>query len=184
MLHRWLFIIEGTISLGMALTAFFSLPNSAERAWFLTKEESAVMKARKERHIVYKGEGDKFQWTAVRAAILEPYVWIGGLTMFANSVAVLGFGVFLPTIIAGMGYTSLQANYLTIPVYIFAGCCSFVVGFTADKMKSRSAVLFFLPLPTIVGYAMIIGSSNKGVGYAAMFLCSAGNTSHYVLISF
>ena len=175
---RWLFIVEGIISIVLCSAAWLTMPTTAERAWFLTQEEKAVMEARQQRDVHFKGTGSEFKLAHLMAAVTDPFIWLGSLTLFANTTANLGFGVFLPTIIAGMGYTHLQANYLTIPVYIVSSLCAFAIAFSADKIKSRSILLFFLPLPGIVGYAMIIGSANKAVGYAAMFLVGGGQSTY------
>ena len=117
---RWLFIVEGVVSTGLAIICWIALPKSAEDAWFLTEREKSAMMAKKQREIVYKGEA-LFTWANFKAACLEPLVWLAGVTLFSNSCAVTGYAVFLPTILAGMGYTSVQANYLTIPIYAFTG---------------------------------------------------------------
>ncbi len=71
-------------------------------------------------------------------------------------------------------YTSLQANYLTIPVYIFACICLFSLTWTSDRIKKRGLVAFFAPMPVLIGYILVIATSNVGVGYFAMSLCGGG----------
>ncbi|KAL2405767.1 putative transporter C11D3.18C [Exophiala dermatitidis] len=179
---RWLFIVEGIISVVLCGLSWLSMPTSAAKAWFLTHEEKESMLARAANNVRFQGTEEKLAWSHIRAAVFEPYIWLGGITLFANSTATLGFGVFLPTIIRGMGYTALQANYLTIPVYLFVALCCFVCAFGADRLKSRAVPLMILPIPTIIGYAMVIGSAKKGVGYAAMFLCGGGMFSLSTLL--
>lgn len=182
---RWLFIVEGIISIVICTTSWFTMPTSAERAWFLDDKEKEAMMARRANDAIFKGTEEKLDWSDIRNAVFEPFVWLGGITLFANSTATLGFGVFLPTIIRGMGYTNLQANYLTIPVYLFIALCCFLCAFGADRLKSRAIPLFILPLLTIIGYAMVIGSPKQGVGYAAMFFCGAGKAmASIIIISF
>lgn len=99
---RWLFIIEGAVSLTVGLIFFMTIPVSAEKAWFLTGEQAESMKARKEREALFKGE-DQFKWRYVGLALKDPLVYLTGLTLFASTLPVLGFGTFLPTIILGFG---------------------------------------------------------------------------------
>lgn len=99
---RWLFIIEGAISLAFGLIALVSIPVSAEKAWFLTPEQAECMRLKKERDALFKGQ-DKLERKHIWMALKDPLVYITGLTLFASSLPLLGFGTFLPTIILGLG---------------------------------------------------------------------------------
>jgi MFS family permease len=57
---RWLFIIEGIISIVLCFAEWVSPPKNAENAWFLNQEEKAVMQARKERDVAFKGDEEGF----------------------------------------------------------------------------------------------------------------------------
>ena len=83
-------IIEGAISLFICLLAWFSLPKSAEEAWFLTAEEKAVMQARKTREALYKG-GDEFSWKFVKQALTDPFVYASAALLFCSSIPLFGF---------------------------------------------------------------------------------------------
>lgn len=99
---RWLFIIEGIITLVVGGACWFILPSSPETAWFLSKEQKEVMVLRKERNSAYRGE-DEFKMKWVKLAFKDPYIYVAGAAFFFSSVAITGFGVFLPTIIQGLG---------------------------------------------------------------------------------
>lgn len=150
-----------------------SLPFSAEKAWFLNAEQVETMRLKRLRDAAYKGES-RFDWQHVKLALTEPLVYLAALALFSSSIPLLGFGTFLPTIVRGMGYTALQANYLTIPVYILATVSVAVVSWFSDRLNKRGIILACVPIPVLVGYAIAIGSSNPGSGYFAMFLCGAG----------
>ncbi|KAK5045441.1 hypothetical protein LTR84_009305 [Exophiala bonariae] len=170
---RWLFIVEGVVSTGLAMICWISLPKSAEDAWFLSEREKSAMMAKKQREIVYKGEA-LFTWATFKVACLEPLVWLAGLILFSNASAVTGYAVFLPTILAGMGYTRVQANYLTIPIYGFTGIVVMSAAYVSDRLQRRGIILAILPLFPIVGYSIAIGTANRAAGYFGMFLCAAG----------
>lgn len=99
---RWLFIIEGIVSIVLCAASWASMPKNAEEAWFLTAEEKEVMRARKRRDFSYKGS-DTFSWSYVLMALTDPLVYLAGITLFANSICLPGFGTFLPSIITGLG---------------------------------------------------------------------------------
>jgi hypothetical protein len=76
----------------------------------------------------------------------------------------------------------LQANYLSIPVYIFATLTLITATFTSDRLKKRAAVLVILPVAPIVGYIITCGTASHAAGYFAMFLCGGGIYSYNCLI--
>ncbi|KAK6008156.1 hypothetical protein QM012_000059 [Aureobasidium pullulans] len=178
---RWLFIVEGAISIVLCGICWTILPKNAETAWFLTAEEKTIMVARKHRNLVTRGT-EEFSWSHVRVAFTDPIIYIASASFFSASIALFGFGTFLPTIIKGLGYTSLQANYLTIPVYVFATLTLVTATFTSDRIKKRAAVLAVLPIAPIIGYIIACGTANHAAGYFAMFLCGGGIYSYNCLI--
>jgi MFS family permease len=170
---RWLFIVEGIISIGIGVMVWFTLPRSAEQAWFLTSEEKALMRARKVRDAMFKG-ADEFSWKFAKRAFTDPFVYLAASLLFASSIPLFGFTTFLPTILRGMGHTGLAANYLSIPPYIFASISLICWTTLSDKLNKRALIAFLAPISCLVGYAIVVGTSNAAAGYTAMFLCAAG----------
>lgn len=170
---RWLFIIEGAASIGLCGLCWLMLPNTAEDAWFLSSEEKEIMKARKLRDIAHRGD-DKDALKYTKMALTDINVYLAAITLFCCSIPLFGFGTFLPSIIKGLGYTSLQANYLTIPVYVLATITLATATFTSDRLKKRTPVLLVMLLPVIVGYIIVCSTANHAAGYFAMFLCGSG----------
>ena len=76
----------------------------------------------------------------------------------------------------------MQANYLTIPVYVFATLTLVTATFTSDRLKKRAAVLVILPVAPIIGYIIACGTASHAAGYFAMFLCGGGIYSYNCLI--
>ncbi|KFZ19006.1 hypothetical protein V502_03888 [Pseudogymnoascus sp. VKM F-4520 (FW-2644)] len=149
----------------------------------LRAEEMEVMRARKQRDFMYKGS-DTFSWSYVTMAVADPLVYLAGITLFANSICLLGFGTFLPTIIKGLGYTPIHANYLTIPVYAVATIAVGVLSFLSDRLNTRVTLLAVVPTPVIIGYSIVIGTANIAAGYFAIFLVASVTYLHLQLPSF
>jgi len=99
---RWLFIIEFLITIVICGVGWVFLPTAPETAWFLNEEEKETMRMKKERDYMIRGK-DEFERKWIKIALLDPFVWLLGIAFFTSSVAINGFGVFLPTIISGLG---------------------------------------------------------------------------------
>jgi len=99
---RWLFIVEFIITVAICGIGWIFLPTAPETAWFLNEEEKETMRLKKQRDFMLRGE-DKFERKWVKIALQDPFVYLLGIAFFTSSVAINGFGVFLPTIISGLG---------------------------------------------------------------------------------
>ena len=99
---RWLFIVEGCISIVLCAGSWFTLPKDAETAYFLTPEEKVMMANRKRRDIVFKGD-DKFDWKYARMAFKDVHIYLAAFCSFCSSIPLFGMGTFMPTIIRGLG---------------------------------------------------------------------------------
>ena len=99
---RWLFIVEFCITIFVGGIGWIFIPDSAETAWYLLDEEKETMRQKRTRDFSLRGE-QKFDWKWVREALKDPFVFLLGTAFFTSSVAINGFGVFLPTIINGLG---------------------------------------------------------------------------------
>ncbi|KAG9253654.1 major facilitator superfamily transporter [Emericellopsis atlantica] len=170
---RWLFIVEGVISLVLGLVCWVSLPASPETAWFLNEEEKRIVMRIKERNHPYK-ETASLDVSQVAMALKDPFLYLASAALFCSSIALFGFGTFLPTLLRGMGYTALEANYLSIPVYIFASISTAITTFVSDRLSKRAVCLIHTPLLGICGYAIVVGTGHKAAGFFAMFLAGAG----------
>ncbi|CAN8105066.1 unnamed protein product [Discula destructiva] len=170
---RWLFIIEGIISLVFGCIYWVSLPAEPETAWFLTSEEKATMRAIRQREVAYRGQ-EKFEWKFVRMTLTDGLIWVAALSGVANTLPLLGFSLFAPTLILGLGYTHLQANYLSIPLYVVATLMLAIISWLSDKLNRRGIIMIFPACLGALGYSIVLGSHNPRVGYMAMFFVSAG----------
>ncbi|CAM1508102.1 Fc.00g049500.m01.CDS01 [Cosmosporella sp. VM-42] len=170
---RWLFIIEGVVSMTVGFIFLLTIPVSAEKAWFLNAEQADAMLKKKQRDALFKGQ-ENLEKKHIWMALKDPLVYLTGFSLFASSLPLLGFGTFLPTIILGFGYKSVQVNYMTIPIYILATISVAVISFLSDRMRRRVIFLFIVPIPVLIGYAIALGTANNAAGYFAMFLCGMG----------
>lgn len=83
---RWIFILEGIVTVVVAVIAFFLLYDFPETASFLTEEERAFVvyrlkyqgdvSARDETHEATVAETEKFEWKYVRQAFCDWQIYV------------------------------------------------------------------------------------------------------------
>ncbi|KAL3295561.1 high-affinity nicotinic acid transporter [Colletotrichum asianum] len=170
----WLYIIEGLISLLAVTWVWFGLPNDPTRAKFWKPEEREVMLAREAQRQEYLGS-QVFEWKEVFNAFKDPKVYFTALIQFFQDIILYGFSTFLPSILRlDLGFTALEAQYLSIPVYFVGGLSFFTAAILGDKWRLRgTSTKFLLGLDVfaVVGYAILLGVSNSpGIRYFACYL--------------
>lgn len=170
---RWLFIVEFCITIFVGALGLLCLPKTAETAWFLNDEEKEIMRLKRKRDFMRRGE-EKFERKWIKIALTDPFVYLLGIAFFTSSVSINGFNVFLPTILSGLGFPSLSVNYLTIPVYVL-GLISLVIQvFFSDRVSRRGVFIIGCCVPVVVGYLICVGSASGAAGYAGMFILVLG----------
>lgn len=99
---RWLFIAEFCITIIAGGIGWIFIPNSPETAWYLNVEEKETMRLKRQQADLIRGK-DVSDRKWVRITFTDPFVYLLGIAFLTSSVAINGFGVFLPTIISGLG---------------------------------------------------------------------------------
>lgn len=168
---RWVFIIEGLISLLVAPVIWFGLPNDPSEAYFLDPHERAMMRVRAVQRARYMG-AETFSWYEVGVALRDPKLYLCSVSQFCQDLLLYSFSTFLPSIIVGMGFSSMQAQYLSIPVYLFGGLTFLGLAFLSDRTCVRGPLVFLANIPGIVGYVLMIRATSSPVKFFATFLCA------------
>ncbi|KAJ5674360.1 uncharacterized protein N7477_004294 [Penicillium maclennaniae] len=116
---RWIFILEGILTVNVSILAYFWVHNYPATATFLSKEERDFIQFR------LKIDNDstrdeEFSWSAAMDAFKDPKVWLYGLGFHTMSLPLYTLSLFLPTIIRDLGYSAAKAQLLTVPPYAVA----------------------------------------------------------------
>jgi len=115
-----------------------------------------------------------FEWREVFRGVWEIQVWLTGIAYFGLIVSLYSYSLFLPTIVAGLGYTGSSAQLHTVPPYVPAAVLTVFVAFLSDRLKWRGPfILICLPL-SIIGYILAITAENNRTRYIAVFFMAAG----------
>ncbi|KAK9476578.1 major facilitator superfamily domain-containing protein [Lipomyces japonicus] len=175
-IHNWqlLFIVEGAPTILMSFVALFFLPNSAPTARFFNEREKEIATARLAVQTGSTTVKLGLDFKQIREALLEPRSWIIALMYFCINVSFSSLSVFMPTILEQMGYTSVHAQGMSAPPYVFAFLCTVTATFLASKFQWRSAIIIPAAATSAVGYLLLAVVSTVGVRYFALFICAAG----------
>ncbi|KAK0453626.1 MFS transporter [Armillaria borealis] len=119
-------------------------------------------------------EEEIFEWREVIRGLTDIQTWLTAFAYLGFDVSLYSFSLFLPTIIAQLGYSGGQAQLHTVPPYVPAVVLTVVVAFLSDRLKLRGPfILIFLPM-AIIGYIVAITATTNTGRYAAVFLIAAG----------
>lgn len=170
---RWIFILEGILTVLVSLVAYFFVANYPSTAKFLSEKERDCIHAR----LVSNNDATRneaFTWTNVLFAIKDPKVWLYGFGFHTMSLPLYTLSLFLPTIIKELGYTAAQAQLLTVPPYAVATMLTITVAVASEKFKIRAPFIMGGSSLAAVGYIILLSSTKPGVGYFGTILAAAG----------
>lgn len=168
---KWVYIIEGIFSILIGFAVWFGLPSDPSNAYFLNAEEKRMMKVRAAQRAQYMGS-EEFSWSEILIELKDPKLYLSGAIQFCQDILLYGFSTFLPSIIQGLGYNSLQTQYMTIPVYICGGLSFLLAASFSDRWGIRGPFVFLTNIPGIIGYILILCPTPNGVKFFGTFLCS------------
>ncbi|KAI1124160.1 allantoate permease [Nemania abortiva] len=179
---RWLFIIEGTITIGVAIIAAFILPDYPTNTKWLTPEEQAYAQWRL---VDDTGEADVADSISVKEgvklAFKDPKLYLFTLLQHA-SILSQAFQYFFPTIVKTLGFGTIETLLLTAPVWIATFLVSLVVTYTSGRFADRSIHIICLMLISVAGNIIAVSTLNTGARFFAIFLLPIGAVTAYQII--
>lgn len=87
---RWIMIIEGIPSVILGIITYFALPNDAQSAYFLTKEEKALMEVRRRREYGNTASSQEFNKQDMVRAFTDWKVWAFSVAQFGVDTMLYG----------------------------------------------------------------------------------------------
>ncbi|KAK5087572.1 hypothetical protein LTR24_006612 [Lithohypha guttulata] len=174
---RWLFIIEGAATIVWAFCASFILLDFPHNTKRLTDRERAIAIARLRltdmgvRTNTHKlGKRESFV-----AAISNWRTWgfiVGYMVIVGSST----LSYFYPTLVRGLGYTNtVQAQYMTVPIYAVAFVCTAVTGYFCDMIPDlRGIVIASWLTVSLITSIVVCTVYNYTVRYVMLIIMAAG----------
>ncbi|KAI9793284.1 MAG: hypothetical protein M1833_000783 [Piccolia ochrophora] len=179
---RWLFIIEGTITVGVALCAIFVLPDYPETTRWLSDDERSYAQWRLIDDI---GEADLAHsstiWESFKLALSDPRIYLFTLLQHSSLLSQT-LQYFFPTIVKTLGYSSVVTLLITVPVWAAVFLISLLVTWTSGRSGDRSLHIILLMLVSFVGNVIAVSTLQTGARFFALFCMPMGAIAAYQII--
>lgn len=174
----FIFFVEGAITVVFGIFVLFMLPHTPSDIKFMTSEEKSACLARMrlDAHgsTTTEVNEERFNWYWVRRALLNVNTIVTSLLFFAIITPIYSFSLFLPTIIRALGYSSVKAQLLTVPPNMSAFFTVLLAGHFSDKLHIRGPFMLIGCALAIIGYIMLIASTQPLTQYGGTFFVAAG----------
>jgi hypothetical protein len=172
--HR-IFIIEGLVTVVLAVVSKFWIADWPETAKFLSETERTLLISRLSEDA---GEAvmNRLDKRATKRIFRDPKVYLGTLTYFGVVNTGYAGSFFVPTIVKELGYTSSMAQVRSIPIFVVATVTALAAAWMTDRLRHRYFFCIFGLCVASVGYIMLLAQDklSAGVKYFALFLIMPG----------
>ena len=168
---KWLFIIEGAITVVVAGMAVFILPDMPNNSKFLTPEERdmAVNRLSLNAGTSLTPDDDCTATQGFIMAVKDVKVWVLAFMLTAVTVGV-GFNQFFPTIVGSLGYSHTVTLLLTAPIWFFAFMACLANGLHSDRVQERTLHIIVPLVFGIVGFIIASTTTSLGARFFALFI--------------
>ncbi|KAJ4413423.1 hypothetical protein N0V82_008545 [Gnomoniopsis sp. IMI 355080] len=161
---RWIFIIEGIATLAVGFATFFLLVDlpSASTSWLSSDEVQFLELQRKFKqgglnakgHDV-EGGATGFHWRELKMVLTNWKQWVLVLALTCQAVGVYGVKFHLPTLTKTMGFSSTNAQLLSVPPYILACAACILIPRLSDHCKNRGYFVMGSFATMVVGWIVV-----------------------------
>jgi MFS family permease len=181
---RWLFFIEGALTIGIATLAIFILPDFPATTKWLTPQERALAMRRMEEDAGVGDEDETEKGQGAMAglwlAVTDWKVWWLAFALTAQVVA-LSFNAYFPTLSATMGFNTTVTLLLCAPPFVFAAAMAFVLSRHSDKSGERFYHIVGSLGAGILGFVIAVSTMNTAARYISLFLMAQSYAGFVVL---
>lgn len=171
---RWLFIVDGAITLPIALYGFLIFPDvpATTKAFYLSEEERLLSSDRLDSDTVHR----PLSWNLFRR-VLSRWRWYACSLLFMISGETESFGsnnLMGQWLKAIGGYTVEQIDYYPSGVTAFGIASTLVCATWTDRSQARWPVLVYMSVAcTVAAICILVWSSPTGLKFFAYYIAGA-----------
>ncbi|KAL0573376.1 hypothetical protein V5O48_008573 [Marasmius crinis-equi] len=173
---RWLFFIEGSITIFIGLCAMWLLPDYPHNTRWISASERRLAQARIADDVGEADRDNTFEspFYGLKLAITDPKVLLFALMTCAQLLG-LGFINFFPTLTATLGFSTTITLILAAPPWILATLTCCLNAWHADRTGERYLHLVGWWWCTILGYIIALSTNNTAARYVSLFFMAPGH---------
>ncbi|KAI0089164.1 MFS general substrate transporter [Irpex rosettiformis] len=183
---RWLFYIEGALTIFAAFCAIFILPDFPSTSWrWLSPEEVLLAERRMAEDAGVGDEGEtesRGQLHSLISAVTDWKVWWLALAL-TSMVIFLSFNAYFPTLAATLGYNRTVTLLLCAPPWVFATIVAFVVCKHSDIAQDRFWHIAGPLTFGLVGCIIAISTTHIAARYVSLFLMAQSYAGFIVFLT-
>ncbi|KAK4501512.1 hypothetical protein PRZ48_007321 [Zasmidium cellare] len=175
-----LFIVEGVICIGWGFVILLLLPPAPEKArWYFTapEKELAIRRTRE----AFNEPHSKIRWADLAKIFRDWNFYPFSIVFACSNISLASFSTFLPVILRTLGYSKLDSQLLTIPVYVVAAVSTLAMAYFSDRLRRRGYFMIGAFAWLIAGWLILRVSKNHRLSFAGTFLIGAGTYPSVVL---
>ncbi|PNY26873.1 Uncharacterized protein TCAP_03200, partial [Tolypocladium capitatum] len=174
---RWMYIILGAATFLWSIPMFLFLPDSIDKAKFLTPEERQVAAER----VVIAGTGstENSRWKReqVVECLVDPKSWLIFSINLLSQIPNGSTQSFSNIVVESFGFTNLQSTLINIPYSVITAGVIYGTGHLSGRFRTLNCLLIVaVVLPCVVGAGVIYARDRVShrVQLFAYFLLSTG----------
>ena len=174
---RWIFIIEGSITVAIALIAIPILPDFPANTSWLTEQETQLAMYRLQRDAA--GEADwvdsksQSMTEGFKLLMRDSKNWILAVIVYGSASA-LAINSFFPTVVSSFGKGTTETLLLTSPPYLFACIVCAAVSWNADRTNERYWHTTGPLAIALVGFVVACAAEGIGARYFGAMIMIPG----------
>ncbi|KAF8604467.1 MFS general substrate transporter [Ceratobasidium sp. AG-I] len=181
---RWLFYIEGALTMGVVLLAIFILPDFPSTTRWLSPEERRLAEVRMAEDVggeVDKDTASEGHMYGFFLAMKDWKVWWFAMALTGITIG-LSFNAYFP-LTATLGYSRNISLLLCAPPWAFATIVAFINARHADKSGERFLHVAGPLFIGLIGFVIAIATMNTAARYISLFLMAQAYAGLIVLLS-
>ncbi|KAI0854661.1 nicotinamide mononucleotide permease [Xylaria cubensis] len=167
---RWLFLIEGVLTTGLALTFAFILPNSNQKILGMSKIECDWVQWNM---LSDQGQNNNSEEISNKQgfilAVTDPKTWLLTGTLYSIFI-VSALTNFFPSVVGGLGYDRTTTYGLTAPPFVLSVIVMLVIGFHSDRQQERWLHIVAPLIITAIANIIALSSLNVAARYFAILI--------------
>lgn len=178
-MHRWrnIFFFEGLVTIVLGFVSMLFLSSTPETATFLGPRGRYIATKRiNQEH--RETSREKTQWKHVQRAVFNWNNNMCGLGMCLSNISVQSYSLFLPTILSGLGYSSIKVQLYSVAPYAVACCYSVAGAWISDRFHRRGYFILVSTALAIIGYTILVTVDSNVLKYMGVYFAALGGFSN------